>query len=98
MGGKRVGQRRILSLMLLVCLGGEMVSGASQPRQPASTELLSEALQFAQRGQLFNALPALRQLNARGRHDELPPMWPQRLTFLLGLAYFQAEDYGKAAI
>ena len=70
----------------------------SQPTQPSTKELLAEALQFVQRGQLPDALKPLRQLNARRLDDELPPMWQPRLTFLLGLAYFQSGDFAKATL
>ena len=90
---------RILSIMLfMVCLGGETVLVASQQTQPATEELLAEALRLVQRGQLPDALKPLRQLNTRRLHDELLPVWQQRLTFLLALAYFQSGDYGKATL
>ena len=97
--GEHVSRWRILSLiLLLVCLGGETVLVDSQPTQPSTKELLAEALQLVQRGQLPDALKPLRQLNTRRLSDELPPMWQQRLTFLLGLAYFQSGDFGKATL
>ncbi len=90
---------RILSIFpLLVWLGGEPVLVASQQAQPATEELLAQALQLVQRGQLPDALKALRQLNSPRPHDELPAMWQPRLTFLLALAYLQSGDYGKATI
>ncbi len=90
---------RILSLiLLLVYLGGETVLVDSQPTQPSTKELLAEALQLVQRGQLPDALKPLRQLNTPRMSDELPLVWQQRLTFLLGLAYFHSGDYGKATL
>ena len=90
---------RILSIILvLLCLGGETVLAASQQTPPSTEELLAEALQLVQRGRFPDALKPLQQLNTRRLHDQLTPVWQQRLPFLLALAYFQSGDYGKATL
>jgi soluble lytic murein transglycosylase len=85
-------------VVALLCLSGDFQATAAQPSQPSAGELLAEALQLVQVGRFPDALYPLRQLNTQRLRGQLPPAWQRRLPFLLGYAYFQAGDYGKATL
>ena len=78
--------------------GRKTVLVASQQTQPATEELLTEALRLVQRVQLPGAQAITPAQHPPTSDDELLPVWQQRLTFLLALAYFQSGDYGKATL
>jgi peptidoglycan lytic transglycosylase len=94
-----VSRWRILSVILVFLgMGGETVLTASQPAPLSTDKLLAGALQLVQRGRFPDALKPLQELNTLRLRDQLTPAWQQRLPFLLALAYFQSEDYGKATL
>jgi soluble lytic murein transglycosylase len=85
-------------LVVLLSLSGECSVRTSQPGQLSADEMLTEALQLVEVGRFSESLQPLRQLNTTRLRGQLSPAWQQRLPFLLGYAFFQAGDYGKATL
>jgi soluble lytic murein transglycosylase len=88
----------VIVVVVLLSLGGDSLATAAQPPQPSADELLADVLQLVQVGRFPDALRLLRQLNTQRLHGQLPPVWQRRLPYLLGYAYFQSGDYGKATL
>ncbi|HSF32864.1 MAG TPA: transglycosylase SLT domain-containing protein [Candidatus Tectomicrobia bacterium] len=92
-------RRSVVTVVVaLLSLCSDFLATGAQPHQPSAEELLADVLQLVQVGRFPEALRPLRQLNTAPLRAQLTPVWQRRLPFLLGYAYFQSGDYGKATL
>jgi soluble lytic murein transglycosylase len=88
----------IAGLTIMLCWFGQLAAASLPPAPPPAQQPLTEGLRHLQERQWAEALPVLRQAYTPPYRQHLPPLWQQRLPFLLGYLYFRTGDDNKATL